>query len=158
MSEQTVGAILSILAGVGFVWAFVLLGLWLWRRSDTRAERSARAALSERLNTKQAYCRDCGQRFTMHEHQDGYDTKTGAPLYKQTFYCPDWGNAASLKASSYLSYSSYPNCGVATRVPKKPAHLSHGKSVTVAQCPGCVDQMLTDGVINEQQAADLLDQ
>lgn len=85
------------------------------------------------------YCRDCGTMYVSVRMQDGFDRKTGEPVFSYQRGCsaglrmnpPRWPDCSNRAVQSYVAL----------------AHNHPDPTATATTCPVCVDQMVADKVI-----------
>lgn len=141
------------------------IGIGMMRRAQREPDtaRFIPLTLPEALGRKiQNYCTDCGKQFVTSRSHDGFNPHTGADKVKTRRHCPDY--AKPIKglpagySSAFMFGTDYPNCGNILAKRSKPVsnHSHPNPYKTDMGCPACIDQMLTDGVITDMQASDLL--
>lgn len=100
---------------------------------------------SEKSAVLGLFCEDCGKRLQTLRRQTGYHKQTGQPKWDFELQCPD--------ATPYTN--GFPYCNKKSYAPAMmAAHVHSGEEIST-DCPACIDVMVTDGVINSQQAASL---
>jgi hypothetical protein len=115
------------------------------------------------------FCKDCGQLFTMRQKQTGFDPATGKPRLSFELGCPDGDpTKTSPEYDSWLRYPAplrggpitdmflWPNCGKTKVVPLTPVGHNHGQAETKTDCPKCIDEMLSAGIIDLPAARKLM--
>lgn len=165
----------SIAAGVAYVLegevAFIgtsivlfFYGAYLWYTTPPvmlRLGSEDHASVSDDV-----YCSDCGKAYTTRQRQVGFNAKTGKPRFESTKGCPDGDPSAFLpytgSSSLFATWSGipmpvWPRCGkMATGAFSAPKHTGHGIGEVSTECTACVDQMVSDGVIDGATARKLL--
>lgn len=108
--------------------------------------RARRPARSFSARSEAIYCASCGKAYTSRRAKTGYDPKTGVALFKYERGCPS--------ADPIRSYM-WPNCNVSMGNGYELSAHNHILDETRTSCPVCIDQMLTDGVIEPDVAVKL---
>lgn len=104
------------------------------------------------------FCADCGAKYITFERQSGFDPKTGEPRMIKTQACPKWTSRGS-RVFLDASHPSYYACGnpkVTANVPVARAHTDHRPIEPSTTCPGCIEDMVTNGVLERGAANQLL--
>lgn len=108
----------------------------------------------------QNYCADCGAQFKVERYKYGFDPATGKEIIQTKRGCPNFEKASRARYGGgrpVLFGSDWPNCGDDVQKYKPaPQHTHPNEWRTDVSCPACIDQMLADGIITDQQASDLL--
>lgn len=95
------------------------------------------------------FCVDCGKTMVSMRSQDGFDPKTGVPVYGYERACPAATNPSN------VNYS-WPACGNRTKqTAVANAHNHPDPDATTLDCPVCVDMMLENAAIDPKQAIEL---
>lgn len=133
------------------------LGLWVrakvWKREDDYDDPYPTLPRSKATTEDQAFCSDCGKRYQLRRSMRGFNGKTGAPAFQYALGCPDGdpgrpkggGSMGSLFVSGF--YFDWPNCGTTKTSKMLSASHDHGDRISVS-CPGCLDDMFQNGVID----------
>lgn len=139
----------------------VAVGLWIVGR-----ERQLTPPNPKKESTSK-YCKDCGRIFTMRQKQTGFDPSTGRPRVSFELGCPDAD--PNKPTPEYTAYGRYPmagpftgsvflwpNCGDTKYVPLTPVGHNHADADTKTDCPKCIEDMLTTGIIDLPSAKKLM--
>lgn len=115
------------------------------------------------------YCKDCGKIFTMRQQQRGFDPNTGSPKLSFDLGCPDADPTRPTAAYRTWAASPYPmsitsmpreydwpDCGKTKYVPLTPVGHNHADDGVQTNCPKCIEDMLTTGIIDLPSAKKLM--
>lgn len=92
------------------------------------------------------FCRDCGKGMISLRSQDGFNTKTGEPVYSYVRVC----------AAASVSAPAWPFCGIRTmQSPMANAHNHPDPTGTSLSCPVCLDVMTQNAGIDQKSAIEL---
>jgi len=123
-------------------------------------------AENDRKLAKGEFCKDCGRRFVPWKRQHGFDPETGKPNMLTTMACPGWDRekAESERREHYSSLNSYGlldhrmpelrvTCGqVVTSAERAEMHTNHPPNDVTAGCAGCIEDMVSQGIIDRAAA------
>lgn len=113
------------------------------------------------------YCKDCGKVFAIRQKQTGFDPKTGKPKLSFELGCPVAD--PNKTTPEYQTYGRYPiagpfmgdiylwpNCGDTKVMPLIPVGHNHAQPETKTDCPKCIEDMLSAGIIDLPSARKLM--
>lgn len=148
----------------------IALGVYVVGRWTTRPKRSENVALTPpRMRKEEStskYCKDCGQLFTMRQKQEGFDPETGKPRLSFELGCPDADpSKTSLAYNNWGRYPMggpppdpylWPNCGETKIRALTPVGHNHTQAEVKTDCPKCIEDMLSTGIIDLPGAKKLM--
>jgi hypothetical protein len=122
-----------------------------------------------------SFCSDCGKQYELRQSQRGFDSRTGLPKLSFRLGCPDadpteeteewksyrrsWSGPSSVYSATPPFRGQryqWPNCGKVVRSALLPPTHQHEASATSTSCPACIQQMLSDDIIDLASARRLL--
>lgn len=95
------------------------------------------------------FCRDCGKGLISLRTMDGYDDRTGKPIYVYSRACADAGGPTG------AHMSDWPYCGVRTKESAIPHAHNHDAVYLSITCPVCLDDMVENGALTTLAAQEL---
>lgn len=141
---SVLGGILGIALGVLFIIGLDVI-LDRWHERDRRPGFIDQA--DPRPRNIPMFCADCGKAMVSLRSQDGFDMKTGEPVFAYDRACADATNAPG-----QARRQAWPMCG--QRVAQGPIPLAHNHvdaEATSMTCPVCIDVMFQNGVLNPEE-------
>ena len=145
--EAVAAGFVAFLIGV----AIVKLIRNLWRELQgpphMRYEPDRSRMVSANVTDLQIYCQDCGAALISARSQDGFNPKTGEPVFSYSRHCPKRTPGPGDKNI---------NCGMrVAQVQVDGAHNHTDVEATKTDCPACVDVMVANGGLTPLQASQL---
>jgi hypothetical protein len=141
---------------LGLVLGSLLVRGWMRGETSKLQKKIDSGTVDTPRSGVQIYCRGCGKELQSVRSQKGFDGTTGDPIYSFSRRCPDWTLPRAGTPGWLLGERlELVNCGTRSYSQLVRGHNHADELVVNTSCPTCVDIMLTDGVIDQNQAAKL---
>ena len=144
--EAVAAGFVAFLIGAAIV--KLIRNIWdEWKGPEPRYIPDRSRMVSANVTDLQIYCQDCGAALISARHQDGFNPKTGEPVFSYSRHCPKLTPNPTDKNV---------NCGVRVKASAiTGGHNHHDEEVTNTTCPACIDTMVANGGLTALQASQL---